>query len=546
MKKTKLTRSLLAACSIVALSVVLSGCLHSGGDDDTAETDPPTQMDPPPPANLTTNFADAQDAIDDAMAADEMAHEAEESAMGNDDKLSTMAAAGDSSDAMTAAEAILKAQTDAGDAVTAAQKALDDANDAKMEAEALADDHPQKAALLAAIETAIEAAEGALEDATAIRDGDAIKMAVAAVTGGEDADPQGTPLSIANMVGMDIASALQATSPTNGAGLRHTHTTTGPVADIAAALKLEKNDRVGMTWAKIVGETQKMRIATSGTDTNEVDAASISGMALVSAQTATDRSTNMNAVEEDGLQVAATYMGIEGTAFCAGTDCYVETVDDPANPGTPLSGTVKFSGSWYFTPGMPMQDYVKDAAGTGYTAETMFATYGHWLTVDASNPPLWTVNTFATSAITDKGDWTTVNLTGTTLTDTEATYVGEAVGMSVLKTTNAAGDGLDIASGRFTADVELMAEFGTTAMLSGTIDNFEGSAVGDWSVTLVRRAIGTGFTDGVASSSGVNGVWVADSYGPASDARPTGIFGGFNAHFLDGHAAGAYSTRIDE
>ena len=25
--------------------------------------------------------------------------------------------------------------------------------------------------------------------------------------------------------------------------------------------------------------------------------------------------------------------------------------------------------------------------------------------------------------------------------------------------------------------------------------------------------------------------------------RPTGIFGGFNAHFTDGHAAGAYATR---
>ena len=39
MKKTKLTRSLLAACSIVALSVALSGCLHSSGDDEM-ETDP--------------------------------------------------------------------------------------------------------------------------------------------------------------------------------------------------------------------------------------------------------------------------------------------------------------------------------------------------------------------------------------------------------------------------------------------------------------------------------------------------------------------------
>ena len=33
MKKTKLTRSLLAACSIVALSAVMYGCVHNGGDD---------------------------------------------------------------------------------------------------------------------------------------------------------------------------------------------------------------------------------------------------------------------------------------------------------------------------------------------------------------------------------------------------------------------------------------------------------------------------------------------------------------------------------
>ena len=31
MKKTKLTRSLLAACSIVALSAVMYGCTHSSG-----------------------------------------------------------------------------------------------------------------------------------------------------------------------------------------------------------------------------------------------------------------------------------------------------------------------------------------------------------------------------------------------------------------------------------------------------------------------------------------------------------------------------------
>ena len=47
MKKTKLTRSLLAACSIVALSAVMYGCVHNGGSDTTTdETD--MEMGPTP------------------------------------------------------------------------------------------------------------------------------------------------------------------------------------------------------------------------------------------------------------------------------------------------------------------------------------------------------------------------------------------------------------------------------------------------------------------------------------------------------------------
>ena len=43
MKKTKLTRKLMAACSVVALSAVMYGCTGSGGDE-------PVMDDPPPPA----------------------------------------------------------------------------------------------------------------------------------------------------------------------------------------------------------------------------------------------------------------------------------------------------------------------------------------------------------------------------------------------------------------------------------------------------------------------------------------------------------------
>ena len=53
MKKTKLTRSLLAACSIVALSAVMYGCTHDGGDDapatDMSGTPPP---DPAAPVDV--------------------------------------------------------------------------------------------------------------------------------------------------------------------------------------------------------------------------------------------------------------------------------------------------------------------------------------------------------------------------------------------------------------------------------------------------------------------------------------------------------------
>ena len=543
MKKTKLTRSLLAACSIVALSVVLSGCLHSGGDDteemDTGGMDMPPP--PPPPANLTTNFADAQDAIDDAAEADELAHEAEEAVgaeAGNVSSLTTMGAAGDSSVAMAAAEAILKAQTDAGDAVTNAQKALDDANEAKTEAEAIADDHPQKAALLKAIDAAIEAAEGALEDATAIRDGDAIKMAVAAVTGGEDADPQGTPLSIANVVGMDIAAALQPASATDGGGLRHTHGQTAPTDTTDPLMsRVVMNDRVGMKWADIAGVDRMERVGTENTVASLGSVAGMTAADIDTDVTATGGVDSGNTYADGFSSTGSTYKGIGGSIFCLGTDCEVDADGNLA-------------GSWYFTPTDPDAYWVKDAAGTGYTTDTMFATFGHWLTVaDQGNTDpsddLWTVNTFATSGISERGDLTTVNTT--TLADTSATYSGSAAGMSVRKMTNAAGDGQDIDSGRFTADVSLTAEFGTGPMLSGHIDNFQGSAVGNWRVTLERRAFDANFTDdsGVASSSGRDGEWNASAYGVAG-ARPTGIYGSFNAHFLDGHAAGAYSTRMKD
>ena len=108
----------------------------------------------------------------------------------------------------------------------------------------------------------------------------------------------------------------------------------------------------------------------------------------------------------------------------------------------------------------------------------------------------------------------------------------------------------DIQSGNFMADVMLTAKFANTPMLGGTIDNFRtaqgsnpGAVDSSWTVTLTETTpTGGTVAGGVADASGQDGTWTATSYGEA-EMRPTGIYGGFNAHFTDGHVAGAYATR---
>ena len=176
-----------------------------------------------------------------------------------------------------------------------------------------------------------------------------------------------------------------------------------------------------------------------------------------------------------------------------------------------------------------------------YEAETLYASYGHWLTfVDGTG---WTVNTFAST--TDSGTPELGAGTDDNMLKDTATYSGAAAGMSVRKM--GSGDSATTDSGRFTADVNLTANFGTAATVRGTVDNFEGNAVGSgWRVDLQSATLQAGSeSTGVAAATGANGVWSAQAYG-AADKRPAGIFGGFTAHFTDGDAAGAFATRIDD
>ena len=241
------------------------------------------------------------------------------------------------------------------------------------------------------------------------------------------------------------------------------------------------------------------------------------------------------------------YKGIRWYGFLqpAG-DCNVDVAGD-------------LTGSWYFTPDSGDTWYTGTTTGgvTTYSAETLYVRFGHWLT-QAGVPLVTTINTYAmtgagTTVVTDY-DIATVNTAAnaTTLTDSSAKYSGMAAGMSFHNQVDA--DGMVVAgtrqSGAFTADVNLEATFGGGPTLGGTVSNFQSEANGDavdsnWEVEMQVRPFDGNFDAGRTVATGQDGVWSSQAYGAGATERPEGIFGGFNAHFTDGHAAGAYSTRKD-
>ena len=139
MKKTNLTRSLLAACSIVALSAVMYGCSSSGED---------TQRD---------RATDAEMSLAEALAALEAARAAQATAEAERDAANAAAAAANTArDAALAAQATAESERDAANAAAAAANT---ARDAAMAAQATAE------AAQAAAEAAQMTAEAAQEAA---------------------------------------------------------------------------------------------------------------------------------------------------------------------------------------------------------------------------------------------------------------------------------------------------------------------------------------------------------------------------------------------
>ncbi|MDE0345919.1 MAG: hypothetical protein OXI66_09080, partial [Boseongicola sp.] len=387
-------------------------------------------------------------------------------------------------------------------------------------------------------------AEGYLDPAPGTTTGiDNLTEAVAAVTGGADADPMKTPADVGKAVAAAIQAALSSVDPAANAD--------GTAAPDDAVLRNDVADIGAMTWAHIVGPENVMKIRRlDGGAVTQVDSISVSGSAtaitadgaIPAALTDTDDAADGTQVA-DGDYFAAEHMGIPGTVFCASNDCVMATDGD-------------LSGSWYFTPAQGMELYV---AATGanagkYVQASQYGRYGYWLSEDGSaialHSALGSIETGAAATNTanlDLGADDNGN-------DVTAGYSGSAVGFSVRNDS----DGEAVASGHFDADVSLTANFGGNPTLSGEISGFTGNAVNSsWRVQLNQVNLsGTAVdvSNGVASGGGAVGAWTALGYGPAQtqDAngsavnhRPEGFVGRFNASFSDGAAAGAYATRAD-
>ena len=564
MKIMKLGKSALRFSAPLAVvgALFLAGC--GGGSDQT--TAPPTQppVDPEPSAaqhlsNLDSSL-DALDTLSGAATADgsalKMATDAAK-------KIGTQASDGNSKAAMEYAQKVLGAKTALEAAIADAKTKLAAAKTAKAGLKA---DDP----LLRLFNDEIERAEGkdgkggSLKAADDVLKGSALRTQIVMVTkcpntttGCTGTTKPKTSADAGKAVANAIATALAPTSSDNGARASGSHGTEAPAAEVAAANKFTDNDATGMMWAMIGSNLVAKRVAQGvGTTTREVQAMKVPNGTKVSMYYSSGYPEVATTVA-DGTEAVSNiaYKGITGMLFCNGSDCSV---------AAPATGTAEgdrlLKGSWYFTTlDTNAKTYYinrKDDPTTEvdesklYEAETLYATYGHWLTVNDQGAA--SINTFATSTISENGSWAAPDPASTDADAklAEAKYSGTAAGRSVHKTTDGQGVVTNIQSGRFLADVNLTATFAATSRLGGTINNFRapegsnpGAVDGSWTVKLTETSVSSGAVSaGVADASGPNGVWSATSYG-VSGKRPTGIYGGFNAHFTDGAAAGAFATR---
>ena len=264
-----------------------------------------------------------------------------------------------------------------------------------------------------------------------------------------------------------------------------------------------------------------------------------------------DPVTTGDDMDEAMVSVMGSFYGIPGEFKCA-SQC-TRSSDKDGN----LSG---LGGDWTFTATVADDEELADIMVAGVVDDTDYLDFGYWIvTSQGEDGPMYTVGIFQDGMQEHSGG-----------VDGKAEYAGPATGVYMTKTFDpGTGDPIPVSGGQFTAHAMLTAYFGADTevpsadhnRISGTISDFynsDGEMIDDeWEVELMRAVINGGVFNVSVTSTGEGsdpGAWGGRFYGPPNDGAetdpqavmPDSVAGTFNAHFSNGHAAGAFGATIVE
>ena len=480
MKKTKLTRSLLAACSIVALTAVMYGCVHNGDGDDTQTG---TEMMPEPTPQ--EQIAALQTQINELRAELGL------------DPIDIDELTGDVAD-LTQQVTTLQKQVD--DAAEDARKEKEEADRKAAEANAAT-----AAKLYAGINApAGDASSPAANDFAAAYSGDNIIVSIG-TTQADGTAIAGTPVTLSEDEDTMVAANH------GWAGKRYADPAGGPSYEAFVYSNVEapkQGRKFGSAAAVTDTGAYEYQLTDGALPSTSFVAANVAFTGVTrTAGTETFHLPDPNPSGADIILIPGSYHGVSGTYNCT--------------PGTPANGcsaavaamgfTVSSGDTWTFTPSNA-EARVMDAEDTAY------ASYGWWLHKSADGM------TFTASAFVDEKG-TVADASGLDALNGTATYMGGAAGKYAL----ASSTGGTNDAGHFTAMATLKANFTNNTeatAISGTIDNFMGADGKSrlWSVKLNASDIGD---DGGIGNAGdgtdpVMTVWTIDGNAAAADGEWTG------------------------
>ena len=548
MKKTKLTRSLLAACSIVALSAVMYGCIHSGGGPALSElnlTGIETQAgasnaagtystDDLPAALLDalegysgTTMGDTGDMVTagdytftcvagpcTVQVAPDGSHftttgtisvssymepvmPPPDPAIAEREAISTAITAANTAVGMVTDTASDATVTAADNAIAAARKAIMDATNVP------AEERAANTGTVNAIATNLATAKASRTAAMKAAD-DAMKAAMAktgkamhAALGGAAAD--GTDNALANI---DLTTAPD-TDLSDGLAIDAVENA-GALATNPASVTLEAGDSagslggwMGTNYAHMNAET---KVANEAVVYNNKGPGKTVSLADAGIDVHTDATSGDDIKGYYTVDESADLAKIMGAAFThSGTQTHTYDTDSEVAfttrgtfDGAP--GVYRCTGACSSTndgKGSPsvltgVWHFKPDTGAMVHQPDANYLYYGWWVSKDKDGMPT------AASAFTGVNG-TIAGLTSGNTPDAltgSATYSGHAAGKFALDySQNAVLDGTSD-GGHFTADATLTAKFGAIAApnnggISGTLDNFMANGESvDWSVSL--------------------------------------------------------------